>query len=210
MENSVAIKKTNIAENQMIRTDVNLPGSHVESRKTIEPIDILIAEGGENLYNYVDWLGLAKDPNLIVLSSVHHYYYDNDDLKDVSTVINLKQLNEIKNISVLLHSIFQIIPPKTNFIGSFIESKKQNGASNKSSSSSNATKNNVDRFENGIISRIPFLNMVYNLMDSKTNRNISRNDVTLLLEEHGFKILDMTELNGITYFLAQKIRVITE
>jgi len=210
MESRVVVKKTNIAEDQMIRTDLNLSGTPVDSRKMIDPIDILIAEGGENLYNYVDWLGLSKDPNLIVLSSVHHYYYDNDDLKDVNTVINLKQLNEIKNIDVLFHSIFQIIPPKTNFIGSFIEIKKQNGALNKNSSSSNVTKNNVDRFENGIISRIPFLNMVYNLMDSKTNRNISRNDVTLLLEEHGFKILDMTEFNGITYFLAQKIRVITE
>ena len=36
MENRVAIKKTNIAENQMIRTDLNLSGSPVESRKTIE------------------------------------------------------------------------------------------------------------------------------------------------------------------------------
>jgi hypothetical protein len=210
MRNGIVVKETFITENQRIRTSLNLSKGLVDLRETNEAIDILIAEGGEDLFNYVEWLGMEKDPNLIVLSSVHHYYYDNNDLKDVNTIVNLKQLNEIKNIDVLFHSIFQIVSPKTNFIGSFTESKKQNGAAKNNNSSPNVTKNNADRFENGIISRIPFLNMVYNLMDSKTNRNISRSDVSLILKEHGFKVLDMTELNGITYFLAQKIQVISE
>ncbi|RPI76099.1 MAG: hypothetical protein EHM47_00690 [Ignavibacteriales bacterium] len=64
-------------------------------------VDNLIAEGGESFYNYVDWIGLIKDPDLIVLSAVHHYYFDNEDMKNINTVINLKQLNIIKNIDYL-------------------------------------------------------------------------------------------------------------
>jgi len=42
-------------------------------------------------------------------------------------------------------------------------------------------------------------------MDSKTNNYLSGRSVSLLLENHGFKILNMTELNGRTYFCAQKV-----
>ena len=42
-------------------------------------------------------------------------------------------------------------------------------------------------------------------MDSKTNKYLSRRDVTSLLSDRGFKVLDMTELNGLTYFCAQKL-----
>jgi hypothetical protein len=48
--------------------------------------------------------------------------------------------------------------------------------------------------------------MLYSLMDSKTNKYMSGRIVTLLLEDHGFKVLDMTELNGLTYFCAQKVK----
>ena len=58
--------------------------------------------------------------------------------------------------------------------------------------------------ENGIVSNIPFINMMYNIMGSRTNRNMTKKTVTLLLREAGFKVLDMTELNGLTYFCTQK------
>ena len=199
-----------VVENRQIRTGYAPgvgPGSAIE---TSDAIDILIAEGGESLYNYVEWLGLEKDPNLVVLSSVHHYFYDNADFKDVKTVINLKQLNQIKNVDVLLDSIYQIMPQKSNFVGSFFESRKRNGTVIMNNQPLNAKNHNINPFENDIISKIPFLNMVYSLLDSKINRYMTRKNVTLLLEEHGFKVMDMTELNGLTYFLAQKIRVVTE
>lgn len=199
-------EKTNIIENQRLNANLNLLRSPIDLKGTNKTIDILLAEGGESFYNYVDWLGLVKDPNLIVLSSVHHYYFDTDDLKDVNTIINLKQLNLIKNIDVFFHSIFKIIPSKTNFIGSFLDSKAPNRFAIDNISSQYQAKNNVDPFENGITSRIPFLNMVYNLMDSKTDRSLTRKNVYLHLEEQGFKVLDMTEFNGLTFFHSRKVR----
>jgi len=52
--------------------------------------------------------------------------------------------------------------------------------------------------------------MLYSMIDSKTNKYMSERSVSLLLEDNGFKVFDMTELNGLTYFLAQKTRVIDE
>jgi len=169
-----------------------------------EAIKNLIDEGGESFYNYVDWIGFIQDPNLIVLSSVHHYYFDNNDMKDINTVIILKQLNRIKNIDVFFHSIFKIIPSKSNFIGCFLDNKTQYGFSINNISSQYKAKNKIDPLKNGITSRIPFLNTVYNLMDSKTNRYLTGSNVSLNLKKHGFQVLDMTELNGLSYFHAQK------
>jgi hypothetical protein len=210
MTNRFEAQKLDVIENKRVRTRLNPGNSRTNSTATSEVIDLLKAEGGESLYNYVDFLGLVNDPNLIVLSSMRHYYYEEEDLKDVNTIVNLKQLNQIKNLNSLFRTIFNIFPPKSNFIGSFAENYKHREFFINNSSSADGSDDNSDALENGIISKIPFLNMIYNFMDSKTNRYMTRKDVNFLFETHGFKILDMTELNGYTYFLAQKVQVFVE
>jgi hypothetical protein len=127
-------------------------------------------------------------------------------MKNVETIINLKEFNQIKQIKSFLNSIFYILPEKSNFIGCFVDNEKNSVFSSRDNLSKNNTKNSKNAIENGIVSRIPFLNMVYNIMDSKTNRYLSKISVSLLLEDHGFKIMNMTDINGLTYFLAQKKR----
>jgi hypothetical protein len=154
--------------------------------------------------DYLEWLGLEKDPNLIVLSPSRHYYYDDEDLKEVTTVLNLKHLNHIKQVKNFLRTVNYMLPQKSFFIGSFIDRKHQYGFL--STQPDNHMQDNVDPVENGIISRIPILNMIYDFMDSRTNnRNMSVKSVSHLLESTGFKVLDVTEINGITCFCAQKI-----
>jgi hypothetical protein len=127
-------------------------------------------------------------------------------MKDINTIINLKQLNRVKNIDLFFHSIFKIIPSKSNFIGCFLDNKTKYGFAINNMLSQYKAKNKIDPFENGITSRIPFLNTVYNLMDSKTNRYLTGSNVSLILKKHGFQVLDMTELNGLSYFHAKKPR----
>jgi len=69
----------------------------VDLRPNNEAIDILISEGGESFYNYIEQLGLVNEPDLIVLSSEHHYYYDSEEMNRSKTIINLKELNQIIN-----------------------------------------------------------------------------------------------------------------
>jgi hypothetical protein len=115
----------NIAEN--VRTNLISDELPNIANNNNSIIDTLIAEGGESFYNYINWLGFANEPNLIVLSSLHHYCYDAKEMKNVNTIINLKELNRIKQIKSFLHSISYILPLKSNFIGCFVDNNKING-----------------------------------------------------------------------------------
>jgi hypothetical protein len=173
-----------------------------------KPGDILMDEGGEDFYKYADLFGLAKDPSLIVLSSLHHYFYDEEDLKHIKTVINLKELNQINGVKSLLHSCLNNLPHITNFIGCFVDNDKISGYVLKESSSSDDNMKSFDAIENSIISRFPFLNMLYSIMDLRINSYMSKRSVSLLLGNYGFKIIDMTDHNGVTFFYSQKNVVI--
>ncbi len=210
MRNSIAIDKLENINNQRINALVNLGGSSVDLVKNNPGFEILTSENCETFAYYIELLGLSRDPNLVVLSSLHHYYYDAEEMVNVKTVINLKELNQVKQIKDFLHSIFHILPMNCNLIGCFVDNKKQNGFVLSNGPSDFHYKRNSDAIENGIASSSPFLSMIYSMIDSKTNKYMSERSVSLLLEDHGFKVLDMTELNGLTYFLAQKTRVIDE
>jgi hypothetical protein len=125
---------------------------------------------------------------------------------NVKTVVNLKELNQVKQIKDFLHSIYHLLPPNCDFIGCFINNKKQNSFTLSTNPSDYYYKRNSDAIENGVVSSSPLLNMIYNMIDSKTNKYLSDRSVSLLFEENGFKILDMTELDGLTYFCARSLR----
>jgi hypothetical protein len=170
---------------------------------TNEAMDILMTEGGESFNNYVNYLGLADEPDMIVLSSMHHYYYDPEEMKGIKTVINLKELNQIKNVRSFLNSFLHSLPQKSNFIGCFTDNEKVNGYELRYRSS-NDHKRSIDDIDNGIVSAFPFLNMLYSLMDSKIYNYLSRMTILQLLREYDFKIFDMTVVSGLTLFHSQK------
>lgn len=147
--------------------------------------DSLISEGGEDFYNYINWLGFSKDPNMMVLSSIHHYYYDFNELKGVRTLVNIKQLNQINHIDSFLRNVFRVLPPKANFVGCFKDNKIHRGMAGP------------------FYQSFKLLSGLINLIDSKTDRFLSRKYVIKLLESHDFRITDMTEISDITYFCAQ-------
>jgi hypothetical protein len=197
--------KLNAANNQQIKNFVSLSRGLSDLSENTSVSEILASEGCECFSDYIKELGLANDPNLVVLSSLHHYYYDAEEMKNVKTVISMKLLNQEKEIKSFLHSIFSILPKSSNYIGCFVDNNKINGYKLRNNSSSSKNKSGSAYIENGIVSQIPFINMIYSFMDLKTNKFISANSVSILLEDHGFKVLSMKELNGITYFHSQKM-----
>lgn len=168
----------------------------------------LLVTGKYRMYReYMDWLGFENDAKILILSPNNHYYYDDEELGDVHALLNLKHLNHIKEVKGFLYSVNQALTNKSFLIGSFIDRKYQFSFFSNSTYPDNNIQEGVDPVENGISSRIPLLNMIYDFMDSRTNnRNMTKKSVTLLLEITGFKVLDMTEINGITCFCAQKIK----
>jgi hypothetical protein len=177
--------KSEIINYQPVKIDAGDKSVSMDDNQNNPVFENLLAEGGENFYHYINWLGLGKDPNLMVLSSIHHYYYDFNDLKGVKTLINLKKLNEINHIDTFLANVFRVLPSKASFVGCFKDNKIRGGIS-------------VPFYQS-----FKFLNSLINIVDSKTDRFMTRKDVIKLLESHDFRIVDMTEISSITYFCAE-------
>lgn len=206
MSNNITFNELDVINYQRINSLMSMSGASLDLVKGNPVLKVLASEGSENFVKYLELMGLDKDQNLVVLSSLHHYYYDAEEMTNVRTVINLKELNRIKQIKDFLHSIFHILPPECKFIGSFVNNKKQSGFVLSTNPSDSYYKRNSDAIEKGIVSSSPFLNMFYNMIDSRTNKYMSEKSVTMVLSEHGFKVLDMTEIDGLTYFCAQSLR----
>ena len=118
---------------------------------------------------------------------MHHYYYDHKDMAGIQTLINLKKLNQVKHLESFLHTLFRILPSRAYFVGCF-----RNGSHHGKGTSFY----NSARFFTGIV----------NIFDSRSERALTKKGVTQLMEEHGFKVIDLTDLNKITYFWAQNLR----
>ena len=199
--------KDNVIEVHAVNSMDFIADTHVDLTESDPIIDKLTEEGYESFYDYLIKLGLAKDPDILILPSSNHYYFEVEDIKNVKTIINLKQLNNIKQIKDFFYNIYHILPQKSLFIGSFTESKNISAASSTANKHHQHSTEIVDYVENGITSKISFLNIIYNFIDFKTNRFMTKGTVKLLLENSGFKIIDMTEFNGLTYFCSQKVKL---
>ena len=184
MEDILILNKSDLIVDKKVSTNFHRAKVSPERTKTNPVIDNLIAEGGENFYHYLNYQGLANEPNLLLLSSRNHYYYDYDELKGVTTLINLKKLNLIKHLDSFLHTVYRVLSPKTNFIGYFSDRETQKGIGLPA------------RMYKGFI----------NFLDARIDNEIDKKDLTRLFESRGFRVIDMTEINGLTYFRAQNNR----
>ena len=181
MEDVKVLKRSRTSAAKKERTSSNgLNHSSVVREGNLVP-ERLAAEVDENFLNYLNWNGLANEDNLLVLSSKLHYYYDYDELRNVTTLINLKKLNLIGHLDDFLHNLYDGLSPKANFVGCFTDRKTQKGV--------NITSRMLKKF--------------LNFLDAKIDMDIDSKDFSKKLESHGFKIIDMTEINGLTYFRTQ-------
>jgi len=186
MENISVLESTRL-KNNMPMTSFREDLLSSEGTRTNPVLENILSEGGNDFYRYIKWIGLDKEPSLMVLSSMHHYYYDHNDLQGIKTLVNIKKMNQIKHLESFLHTLFRIMPSKAYFVGCF--------------KCSNYDKNGMPFYHSA-----KFLNGLINIFDPKNDRNISKKSLIKLLEEHGFKVLDITDINGITYFWSQNIR----
>lgn len=183
MENTLVLGKTEIF-NDFVKSKFNEKVLVPEISRINSVLENIRSEAGSDFIQYLNFLQLMKEPNLMALSSKHHYFYDFDDLKSIKTLINLKKLNNIKNLGSFLQTVVRILPQKANFIGYF-----KNDTGNRSVFSFYQT----TKFFNGLV----------NYRDSRIDRSLTKNDVSRLLEEHMLKVVDITDINGMTYFCSQ-------
>ena len=199
-------EKTVIISNRSISTNLNIISGQSGSPESTRATDDLLAEGGLNFYNYIRRLGLESDPDIVVISSLRHFYYDAEELSKVKALVNVTELNQVKRIVDFLHTCYQIMPQKSYLIGCFVDNKKISRYRLRNNSSPTMFRKDFDPIESGIVSAVPFINRLYSIMDSRTNTFMSKSSISFLLEDYGFKILDMTEQEELIYFQAQKAR----
>lgn len=205
MDSGAAGNNSDIIKNQTIKDTYPKNKSSRESHLN-RLFDELSDAAREDLIEYLDRMGLINEGDLLVIPSTRHYFYDAEDMKGIKTVVNLRQLNHVREVREFLRNIVDLLPVKSNFVGCFIDNKVQNGFSDKYSNLPREISEKAEAWENGIESRIPFINRMYSFIDSRTNRYLTKRAATHLLEECGLQIIGMTELNGLTYFWTQKIK----
>jgi len=188
MEDVSIIKKA-------VFTSDKISGNNVNDEKVIRinagfnrSIFTLITSVGVNFFRYLKSLGISGRTDLIVLSSKRQYYCDKNDLKNARILINLRKLNLIKHLDLFLNSLVRILPPDTNFIGFFSENRTHE-----------EKKFTVSRLS-GVIFRIK------KILGFRTYKVMNKNEVSEILEKNGFKIDNMTKMNGLTYFNSHNTR----
>jgi hypothetical protein len=207
VETTASENYNNISEDQTDRIMFYPDSPKVENIDNNPLFGNYIPGISEDFSFYLQKLNLAGDPNIVVLSSTNHYYYEAEDLKNVKTLVNVKQLNHINQVREFLDNIFSILPSKSYLVGCFSDNEDQNRLLSDSYKPGRKIDGQFDPAELGIASRNPFLNMVYNILDIKTNRYLTTKAVTRELEVSGWKVADITIIRGLTYFCAQKILV---
>ena len=184
MENTITQRRTKVFNDFGLSRSIETLTLPEPSR--VNPVmEIIRKEGGEDFFQYLQWLQLAREPNLLAISSTHHFYYESDEMKTVRTLVTLKKLNNIQHLNHFLLTVVRILPQKANFIGYF-----KNDTGNQSVFSFYQS----TRLLNGLV----------NYLDSKTDRSLTKKTVSGLLEEQKLNVIDITDINGMTYFFARK------
>lgn len=146
-------------------------------------LEHLLLNSCEDFHKYVRWTGLARNNGVLVLLPISHYNYDFEDLKGVKILISQKKLNNIKHLDSYLRILFKAMPADGYFFGCFECNDKPAPV------------------KSYIPSRKIMCSMKY--QESQPERLFTRKGVSIMLEGHGYKVIDLTDINGITYFCAR-------
>lgn len=198
---------TSASRNSQLRIKRRASDSSVSTKNAIPENTRFIqqiTDVSETFTYYIALLRIPGDLKLMVLPPSNHYYYESRDLKKVRILVNPKQLNDIKNVREFLYNVSSVLPLKSYFIGTFFNNKDKNIFLSDPHKPPEVSSGLSDPVENGISSRVPFLNLLYRLIDFRMERFMSKTAVKHQLEQVSLKVLNMTDIKGLTYFCAQK------
>lgn len=146
----------------------------------------MIAEAGEDFLRYLKNLGMSEENNLMVLSSKDFYNYNNGELDEVRTLVSRKKLNLIKHLDVFLFTVARVLPGNARFIGCYSDSKIPQ-------------KSTFNYYKPQRL-----FNLILNFLDSSSKNKLNRKGVFEIFNKNGLTIVDVTEMNGLTYFCSHK------
>ena len=167
----------------------------------------IIEEVGKEVFDYLEKFKITRNQNILFLSYTRHYLYDSEQLKQVGTLLNFKPINRIPHLWYYFFTMNRILPMNGYFIGSYVDYQTQRERMiNSKHSLLGHLFLYVYRFVNRVVPRIPVVKKLQLLFNSSKIKCMTRIEATALLEKSGFQMLDMTEIEGLTFFISQKIQ----
>ncbi len=149
MDKSTSGYNSGIINDQTIKSTYRINNANRERKLNIL-FEELTDEVREDLITYLDRMGLVGEAQILVIPSTRHYFFDAEDLRGIKTVINLKQLNYVREIREFLKKISDMLPNNSIFVGCFIDNKSQTGFSDKYSNLPRQLSEKAEAYENGI------------------------------------------------------------
>ena len=143
----------------------------------------LTAQGGVLFFDYLKKFNLVRESNIVTIYPQKSFFYDENDFVGINTILVLKKLNLINDLEGFLRALDSILPHDVNFIGCFSDYRRIKG--------------------NNLITRL--YRNVLNLLDLKTDNELDRRHASAMLKKCGFKIIDMSEMNGLVYFFTRPV-----
>ncbi|MRR23966.1 hypothetical protein EG830_13425 [bacterium] len=143
----------------------------------------MIALCGFSFFRYMRSAGLTGGQGIMVLSSHEGANWGRGDLRRARTLVSLRRLDLIKHLEIFLSSLVSLLPPETSFVGCFSQ------------------RNSVGGDHPGLLAGF------HSGLTPQSNSGypeLSRDRVSAILERSGLVVLDMKQLNGLTYFHSRK------
>lgn len=201
------IKKTNImTSTSKVKQSVYQSRPQVRGSQEENLYRTLANDGCEDFYNYIDWLDLAKNPNIIVLPVTSSFFYMPEDMKNTEAVINLKPLNLVNDTRAFIQKVYSFLPDYCFFTGCFEEGKNRKKTADKNNNQDSFNRLKIGKSK---IKEIKYhagwvAKMIKKLFTPGAKRHMTRKSTASMLKGAGFTVHDMTGLNNRTYFCAQK------
>jgi hypothetical protein len=194
------IARPEIIVKRITRKDVRV-SNFMENSVFVDIID----EAGQDVFDYLGKFKITEEEHILFLSYTRHYYYDSEELKKVGTILNFRLINRTPHLWYYLRTMNRILSMNGYFAGCFLDYRNQRQTMlNGNHSLLGHLFLYLYRFANRVIPRIPFLNKLQLLVNQGKIKCVTRDEVTQILKNNGFQVVDMTEFDRLTYFIARK------
>jgi hypothetical protein len=181
----------------------------------IRPLDNLnnlerniVSESNEAVFEYIaKHIDLKYFYRNIILTTGESSYVDEVDFNDVKAIINLRQVNNIQHPNKMFRAVNTMLPEKGIYAGRLeTYSQRKELIYRQAGPYLGKVLWLVDFLLHRVIPRIPYLDNLYFNITNGRFRAISQAEILGRLVYCGFDIVNITSIQGLTYFIAEKAR----
>lgn len=173
---------------QFLQGEVFHGHTYCEKTRNNIVLNALCADGYTDFCQYLKFMGLAGECDMMILSSLRYFYHDTNEFNRVKVLINLAKLNQIAHLDSFIRIIFSLLPERTSFVGCFHDN---------------------DRFcpEDQSQVRSKFHQAFNNKCGRVAGTKLSERTVTMVLEKNGFRVFNISRINGTSFFYSEKTSI---